>query len=290
MSDHRRGLLLTSLGVVVITPDATLVRLVDAPSLTTSLWRSGLTALSLVVFLAVRYGRSLPRQLIALGGWGVVASVLSGMGSILFVVAVNRTSVANVLLILALTPIWAALISKLALGDGIPVRTLAAMPFAVMGVAIAVSGSVDGVIRSGDLFALWTSLGLAANMTIVRARRDVDMVPTAALGAALGFAVLVVAGTAPTLTAGDLPPLLLLGLVVIPGAMGLITAGARYLSSAETTLLLLGETAASPVLAALVVDEPLGTPVLVGGGLVLGTLLVQAWLGLRATGDAKRLG
>ena len=290
MRDHQRGLLLSSLGVLVIIPDATLIRLIDAPSLTTAMWRAGLVALALGAFLVARYRGRLPVVVRAMGWWGVVASVLSGMGSILFVVAITRTSVAHVVLILALTPIWAALISRITVGSSIPRRTLFAMPFAFVGVAMAVGGSVDGSLSSGDLYALWGSVGLASNMTVVRARHHVDMVPTAALGGVLGCVALAAVGTSPALTHGDLAPLLLLGLVVMPVAMGLLTAGGRLLSSAETTLLLLGETAASPVLAAIAVDEPLERAAIVGGSVVLATLLIHGWLGLRTTPDAKMPG
>ena len=131
---------------------------------------------------------------------------------------------------------------------------------------------------------------MASNMTVVRARHHVDMVPTAALGGVLGCVALAAVGTSPALTHGDLAPLLLLGLVVMPVAMGLLTAGGRLLSSAETTLLLLGETAASPVLAAIAVDEPLERAAIVGGSVVLATLLIHGWLGLRTTPDAKMPG
>ena len=74
-SEHRRGLLLTSLGVAAIIPDATFVRLVDASSMTNAMWRTGLLGISLGVFLAARYRGDLLGVLRSLGGWGVVASV-----------------------------------------------------------------------------------------------------------------------------------------------------------------------------------------------------------------------
>ncbi|MDG2111137.1 MAG: DMT family transporter, partial [Actinomycetota bacterium] len=276
-----------SCGVLAIIPDATLVRLIDAPSLTTGMWRSGLVAVSLSIYLLLRYGRRLPRVLLAMGRWGVVSSMLSGSGSILFVVAVDRTSVANVVLILALTPMWAAFITRAVLGVAVPRRTVAALPVAFLGVAIAVGGAIDGSVASGDLYALWASVGFASNLTIIRARSHVDMVPTAGIGGALGFITLACIGTSGSLTPGDLAPLLVLGLLVIPAAMAFITAGGRYLPSAESSLLLLGETAVSPILAAVAIDEPLATSAIIGGAIVLATLFVHGWLGLHQGPDAK---
>jgi len=280
-SEHRRGLLLASLGVATIIPDATFVRLVDAPSLTNAMWRTGLLGISLTTFLAIRYRRALPALLISLGRWGVVASVLSGLGTILFVVAVDHAPVANVVLILALSPFWAAIWTRAVVGTSVALRTLVSMPFAFVGVAVAVGASTGGIFAAGNIVALLCSLGFSANLTIVRVHKHLDMVPTAACGGLLGCIALAVAGTDPTLQAGDLAPLLLLGLVILPVAMTLLTLGGRLLPSPETALLLLGETALSPLLAAWVVGESISGRSFVGGSLVLAVLVVHAMLGLR---------
>lgn len=280
-SEHRRGLLLASLGVAAIIPDATFVRLVDAPSLTNAMWRTGLLGISLSIFLAVRYRRGLPALLVSLGRWGMIASVLSGLGTILFVVAVDHAPVANVLLILALSPFWAAIWTRLVVGVTVARRTLVSMPFALVGVAVAVGATSDGVLAIGNVVALLCSLGLSANLTIIRSHKHLDMVPTTACGGFLGCAALALAGTDPTLQAGDLAPLLLLGLVILPLAMALLTLGGRLLPSPETALLLTGETALSPLLAAWVIGESISGQAFVGGSVVLAVLVVHATLGLR---------
>lgn len=280
-SEHQRGLLLASLGVAAIIPDATFVRLVDAPSLTNAMWRTGLLGISLSIFLAVRYRRALPALLVSLGRWGMIASVLSGLGTILFVVAVDHAPVANVLLILALSPFWAALWTRLVVGVTVARRTLVSMPFALVGVAVAVGASSDGVLAIGNIVALLCSLGLSANLTIIRVHKHLDMVPTTACGGFLGCAALALAGTDATLQPGDLAPLLLLGLVILPLAMALLTLGGRLLPSPETALLLTGETALSPLLAAWVIGESISGQAFVGGSVVLAVLVVHATLGLR---------
>lgn len=280
-SEHRRGLLLASLGVAAIIPDATFVRLVDAPSLTNAMWRTGLLGISLSIFLAVRYRRGLPALLVSLGRWGMIASVLSGLGTILFVVAVDHAPVANVLLILALSPFWAAIWTRLVVGVTVARRTLVSMPFALVGVAVAVGATSDGILALGNVVALLCSLGLSANLTIIRSHKHLDMVPTTACGGFLGCAALALAGTDPTLQAGDLAPLLLLGLVILPLAMALLTLGGRLLPSPETALLLTGETALSPLLAAWVIGESISGQAFVGGSVVLAVLVVHATLGLR---------
>ena len=282
MNDRQRGFLLASLGVVVILPDATLIRLIDASGFTTALWRAGLSATALGAFLAVRHRSQLPQVLRALGRWGLASSALWGLGTVSFVLAVDGTAIANVLLILALGPMWALLLTRLVLRAPIPRHSLLVMPFAFGGVAVAVAGSLDAGIRSGDLIALVASLGMAANFTIIRAHSHIDMVPAVAVGSVMGFAALAVAGTPFAASAGDIAPLVLLGAVVMPGAMGLLTAGARHISSPESSLLMLGETALSPILAAVAISEPIETPAWIGGAVVIVALTAHGWMGLRA--------
>ena len=282
MTERQRGFLLASLGVAVILPDATLIRLIDASGFTTALWRSGLSAAALGGYLAVRHRSRLPQVLRDLGRWGLASAVLWGLGTVSFVLAVSFTAIANVLLILALGPMWALLLTRLVLRAPIPRHSLVVMPFAFGGVAVAVAGSLDAGIRSGDLIALVASLGMAANFTVIRAHSRIDMVPAVAVGSVMGFAALAVAGTPFAASAGDVAPLVLLGAVIMPGAMGLLTAGARHISSPESSLLMLGETALSPIMAAVAVGEPIETAGWIGGAVVIVALTAHGWMGLRA--------
>ena len=63
--------------------------------------------------------------------------------------------------------------------------------------------------------------------------------------------------------------------------MALLTLGGRLLPSPETALLLLGETALSPLLAAWVIGESISGRAFVGGSVVVAVLIVHATFGLR---------
>jgi len=269
--------------VCLLIPDATFVRLIDAPSLTNALWRSGLLAVSLTLFLILKYRFRLFVVLKQLGRWGATSSFFSGIGTILFVGAIDRTSVANVLLILALSPIWAAVLTRFVTRVPVRTHTLLAVPFAFLGVSIALSGSVEKLNSVGNLLALFCSFAMASNLTLIRANKRIDMVPAVALGGVLGFVTLSLVGTSSKLLPGDLTPTLILGVLILPSAMALLTMGGRYLPSPETALLLLGETALSPILAAIVLKESIPLQTLVGGSIVILTLFLHACIPLRSS-------
>ncbi|MEM7338521.1 MAG: DMT family transporter [Actinomycetota bacterium] len=291
-SEHGTGLLLGSIGVAIIIPDATLIRLVDAPSTTTAVWRTGLAGIVLVIYLALRYRRGLPAAVRAMGPWGIAASAMAGAGTILFVLSIDSTAVANVVLLLALTPLWAALLTGVVLGQQIAARTWWAIPPALIGVFIAVvgpGGLEASSLRGGDLLAVLTSLILAGQLTVVRARSEVDMVPAVAVGNLAGCLTLLAAGAAVTLEPGDLLPAAAIGLIVAPGALAFMTAGARRLSSPEMSLLLLAETALSPLLAAAVVGEEVRAAAYVGGVIVIATLVAHTLAAARAAEEPVEL-
>ena len=282
---HRRGLALTVAGVLALVPDATLVRAIEADTITTSMWRSGLIAVTVTGVLVIRHGRRLPGRLRRTGRAGMVSAVLWGTTTSLFVAAVDHTSVGNSVLIIAVSPLWAALFSRLLVDEPVPRRTWVAVPFALAGVALAFGSSLGGGGLRGDLFALGASLALAANLTLLRRNSAVDFVPAAATGAWFTFLTFALLGGSFRLAPSDLAPTLALGVVLLPASMMLITTGARFLPSPETALLLLLETVLSPVLAALAVDEPLAAWTVAGGAVVVVTLAAHT---VAASGRARR--
>jgi len=285
-AEHKLGLLFAVTGVLIIVPDATLVRLIDAPGLTQAAWRLVLSSIGLAAVLGARYGRELPGRIRALGPWGAVVSVQAGCASGLFAGAVCHTSVANVLLILATSSFWAALMSRAALGTRIECRTWIAMPAVFGGVAVAVSGGLNGEsLRSGDVMAFLISVMGASRRTIMRAHSGIDMLPAMFIGSLLvGLLLsgwLALGGGGLWVPAQSLPAMLVLGLLVMPGAQAFLTAGSRRLNSAESSLIMCVETALSPIMVSCVVGEYIPPLAWLGGGVVIVALVCHAawpWL------------
>ena len=95
MGDHLKGLLITTLGVLLVVPDSLFVRLIDAEPMVTAFWRS-LTAgvFVLVILLAIR-GLQDFRAVLHTGKPGLIYTVLIGTTAPAFVLAISNTSVAN---------------------------------------------------------------------------------------------------------------------------------------------------------------------------------------------------
>ena len=66
------------------------------------------------------------------------------------------------------------------------------------------------------------------------------------------------------------------GGLVLPAAMGLLTLGPRYIPAPEAAMLTLLETVLGPLWVWLVISEQPGANTIIGGAIVVGTLLLHA--------------
>lgn len=273
------GVALTAGGVVILSPDALLFRLLDSSLWTAAFWRLFLMgcAVSLIVIVTKR-GR-LPAELKAIGWALIPAALCMGVSNLGFVFALTHTSVADTLAILATAPVFAAFFAIL-LGETPPLRTWVAAGVIAIGIWVIFDASFGLDAWKGNLAALTVAICAAIYFTICRLRQTVDMTPALALSALLSAGV--AAAMADTLIppASDWPPLLALGLFVMPVSLTLITLGPRRLPVAEVSLLMLLETALGPLWVWLALGETPSRATLFGGGLILSALIAHglaAW-------------
>ena len=173
----------------------------DTDPWTTVFWRGIFCAAFLVAVTALREGRRHARRLPGMGGaaaWRWRSA--SPSRSTCFIMALHRTSVANVLIIQSLSPFMAGLLGWLWMGERVAGRTWAAMGVALLGSAIMVSRyfyteTAAGSI-GGDLLAFTVALAFALATVILRRNRHVRMLPAAALSAALISVFTAAAGAA----------------------------------------------------------------------------------------------
>lgn len=276
MNDHAKGLLITTLGVLFVIPDSLFVRLIEAAPMTIAFWR-GLSAGAIILLglLAVQ-GLSGFRAVLRGGRPGVIYILLIGTTAPGFVLAVENTSVANVVFIFASMPIFATVLGRVFLGEPIRRRMVLTMSAVMVGLGIIAYGSGASAIAhwSGDLCALYVSFAYAAALTAVRQMRGISMVPAIPI-AYMGAALLVLPFAQPMAPVAVQWPLLLGHGAFIAVSTCFLTLGPRYISSAEVALLILLESVLAPILVWIVVGEEPGAWAIVGGIVVIGALVVS---------------
>ena len=275
-AQRRRGYMITILGVMWLSPDALMQRLIDSDPVGVIGWRGGLSIITLALYLAWRdRGEAVGRVL--RGGWRlIVLSMLYAINSSAFVLAIDLSSVADVLVILAATPLCAAVLAWFVLREVPDKRTSIAILLGGAGVLVAALGGAMTGSPLGITLAIITTVNLAAQFTMLRRWPQVDNVAAVFVGS-IFMAVFAFAFGDPMAIEGTSRLwAILLGLALTPVAFTLVTVGPRYIGSAEVSLLMLLETAFGPLWVWLVMGEkPAGTA-LVGGAIIVLAVMVSA--------------
>ncbi len=282
-SDYRKGFWLTLAGVLIFTPDALLIRLTDVEFFTFVVYRCTIAGVLMLIGYSLYYGRNFLQNILMMGIGGLVVIVLEGAASWTFYLALERTTVANVLVIFASTPLIAALLTRIFLDDVIERPTWLAIWSAGLGLVVVASAGLATGNWLGDLIALINAVVIAGVYTVVRYSRDLNMIPAAGLGLLLAALVACPFAQFPVLGFDQWFYLVVGASVVLPVALALLTLGPRYLPAPEVAMLTLLETIIGPMWVWIVIGEEPGIRTLLGGTVIVAALLFHALWRFRQT-------
>jgi drug/metabolite transporter (DMT)-like permease len=263
-------------------------------------WRSAFNMLALLLMLSWMRG---PRALWHSLQHGGRALWISGFCWCVmytaFMMALTLTTVANVLITMALAPLFTALASRVALKHALPLRTWLAILAAGLGIAWMYGSELTGGESRhlwGTLVALGVPLAAATNWTLLQhqASRNhavagaaavqepqADMLTAVLLGATLSALITLPLALPLQASASDISWLALLGVVQLAIPCLLAVTAARTLKAPEAALLSLLEVIFGVAWAWLGAGESPSVAVLGGGALVLFALALNEWVALR---------
>lgn len=216
----------------------------------------------------------------AIGRPGMLVGALQASATILFVIAVTNTNPANALVISSTGPFFAALISRVFLGERIALRTWVAVVTVIAATALVFAGSLESGGTLGNVAALVGALVMAIELTVIRRSRAVSMVPAIAVAATIASVVALAFGPAWPLEE-DVLLLVLQGAILLPVAIALMTLAPRYAPAPEVILVGRLEMLLGPLWVWWVLGEVPVTATVIGGAIVLVVLIVHTFLGRR---------
>ena len=238
-------------------------------------WRCLFASVFLLIFMLMRDGARGTLTLFRNMGWpGALVALSFTIATTCFIVAINYTTVANVVLIQAGVPLIAALMSWIFYRERITPFTWAAIMTVIAGVAIMMSQSLTSAISPvGDALALMIALVFATTTVLTRRHPNVRMTPAACAGGF--FATLIASTQAMTLavTPTELGILYVFGVFNLGLGMVLFVTGARLIPSALAALLGTAETMLGPVWVAIFDGEIPDIRAIIGGTLILSALI-----------------
>ncbi len=274
-----KGIFTIVSGVTLISFDALLVKLAAVDGWNVSFWRGLFMALALLVlsrFTTPCQIRSSSNPV--LGVW--LAAIMMASSSLCLVLAFTLTQAANAVVILSASPLFAALISRIVLGEKCSRRTWLAILICIVGVYQVMSGSLGGGNLLGDGLAVLSTLFIGAYFTVFRRYPEISR-----SAAIMRGGMILCLATFPFATPLSLPYssygwLILAGLVQMPVALLLITSATRFLPAAEVSLFLLLETCLAPIWVWLALGEKPPSTTFSGGILIVITLSLHTLIGI----------
>ena len=281
--DRRKGYLITLLGVFWLSPDSLVLRLINTDAMSIIAFRGGLAVITLSLILLWRDKGNALTKFIA-GGWPmIIIGVTYAINSAAFVYAIEKTSVADVLVILAATPLVAAILGWAFLREVPAKMTMLAIALGGLGVTVSAVGGITGGSTLGIIAAIITTVLLAGQFTMLRYWPQADNVAAVIVGSAMMGVMGLVWGDPLALEGTPLFLAIILGLLLTPLAYSLVTIGPRYLSSAEVSLTMLLETALGPLWVWLVLSEEPPFTALIGGAIIVFAVIVASYSAFRST-------
>jgi len=292
-SQHIRGTAMMIAAVIVLSPDSLLISLIAADRWTLIFWRGLLSGLTLGVSMFFD-GSGKPLQKIRdMGGPGIISAILFSLSTICFVFSVSLTTAANTLVIMAATPLFAALFTSVFLRELIPARTWIAVMVGFSGLAILFWGSIGGGKITGDILAVMCACIIAGNFVLIRRYRQIDMIPAVAFSGILTALSVLPMCDGIMLQSSDILYLILMGTIVLPIPLAVFTIVPKLITAAEVSLILLLETFLGPLWVWMAIGQEPSFRTVIGGVVLTVTIAVHSFVGLRVRngeGAVRRYG
>lgn len=281
MSPRLAGYLLAVGAPLFWSVGGVVMRSVEADAWQIVFWRSVGHVAALGLIFLVWGGPRLYRNF-ARAGWAAVAStILISSSFILHVLAIAETTVANVLVLQSLSPLLAAILAWVMLGERVKARGWVAIAIAFAGLVPVFGTSIAGGNWHGDAYAIGVAIVSAFNVIVVRHLRTVNLLPGTVLGGVIAAAVAAAMSPAMEVPVSSAWMLIALGIIQMSLGLTCFYMALQRLPAAEVTLISLLEPVLGPIWVWLIVGEEPALLTLAGGAVILFALGLNATLALR---------
>jgi drug/metabolite transporter (DMT)-like permease len=284
--DYLKGVLTILAATVFWSLSGLFVRLVPAADP----WQiNGYRALSMtaaiVAFLLVVYGRQTWQRFAALDRGAVAATAgFYALGTTLYIVALSRTPVANVACLTATSPIFAALLARLLLGERPGTAAWIACGLAFLGIGVIFGSELAAGDLLGNAVAVVVAFCFAGQTVVLRKYRNIDVLPAMCVGGLVVFAILPLLRGGFDIDPRDLPVILAMGVVQMAIPVILFVRGARHVPAVQMTLIGLLDVLFNPLFAWIGVGEVPAAAMFAGGGVIVAAVLLMVLGGRRSPG------
>jgi len=281
LTDKQKGIFLSLIGVLIITPDSLFIRIINIPSWELLFYRGLIPFLCLFLFLLLYYKKNFLHSLLLTGLPGLLYAILIALGNAAFVLSIQNTNVANTLIMIALTPFATAILSSIFIKEHPSKRMWLTIIACFVTIVFIFYESYQGGRLFGDFFGLLTAFFMGAGAVVIRYSKSFDFLPSLLI--AKLFTILIPFAFMHSFTdsllvnSDQLFFIIVMGiLLVIP--LACITIAPRYIPAYEVEIFFILETILGPIWVWFVIHEQPSTKTIIGGIIIFSLFLPTLFL------------
>jgi drug/metabolite transporter (DMT)-like permease len=281
LTSQQKGSLLAFVAVMFITPDSIFIRLSNIETWGMLFYRGAIPFVAVLIGLLFFYKNNFLKALLGIGYPGIFYVISFSICNITFIISIQNTNVANTLVLIAMAPMFSAILGAIFLKEIPDQNTWVAIIITFLAVAYIFYDSIELGNFYGDIFGLITAFGLACNAVLARFAKDRDLVPSAVIGklcVAL-FSLFFVESFALVESDIIIVPLMCIMCVAIPFV--LVTIAPRFIQAAEVNLFFLLETIIGPIWVWLIIKEQPSLETIQGGAVIITTIAIHSFIKLK---------
>ena len=238
-------------------------------------WRSIFFSLTVLAFLTISYKKKLFTAFYKSGLPGFFGGVILSTGFCGYVFAMYNTTVANTNFIISTQVLFLAIFGYFFLKEKISTITLISIILAITGVLMMVGNSLSPGEMSGNLAAFSMPITFAILIMLVRKFPKVDMVPAQFVAGISCCIIGFLLSEKIMVSSHDIFLGFVAGFFQVGFGFIFITIGARSTPSAMVGVIMLSESILGPAWAFLFVGERPSLFTLIGGAIILLSVLLQ---------------
>ena len=270
------GPLLVFLGALSLSFGGLIVKSFEGANLWQILfWRSIFFILVVSIFLTITYRKNVFKAFVKSGFPGLIGGLILSTGFCGYVFAMYNTTVANTNFIIQTQTIFLAVFGYLFLKEKVSKITLVSIILAISGIILMVGSSLSLGQMSGNIAAFIMPISFAILILIIRKYPNVDMVPLQLIAGIVAMIIGYLFAGKILISLYDVYLGFLAGFFQLGFGFILITIGARRTPSALVGIIMLTEAVLGPLWAWLFANEQPPLIVLIGGSIVIISVLLQ---------------
>ena len=239
--------------------------------------RSFFFMIALIIFLVLTYKKNTIAVIKKSGLPAVVAGLFLSLSFVAYIVAMSKTSVANVVFIISTQTIFLAIFGYLFLREKINFKGFVAITLALVGIVVMIGDSVNQGTLFGNIVAFAIPINFTILVMIIRKFPKLDMVPAIFYSGIFSGLYGLFLSNNMYFSANDLLMGFLLGVPQLAFGFICVTIGTKTTPAVTVGLLMLLETIFAPIWVWIFLNEVPPLSVFTGGAIIIFAVILKSF-------------